>query len=149
VCDIDGVLTDGGLWFGPNGWIGKRFHVHDGMAVRILERHGIAIALITGDDLPVNRARARRLGIRDVLIGVENKAAALRRWARRRRLPLEAIVYMGDDINDLPAMRLAGCAIAVADARPEVRRAADYVTRARGGYGALREVVDMIVESRR
>lgn len=148
VCDVDGVLTDGGLYFSARGHEMKRFHARDGLAVRLLQKMGIAVAFVTGDSAPIARTRAKILDIPLVLDGLDDKLAGLRKVAREFGVTLDEIAYLGDDLPDVPALKAAGFSAAPFDAAPEARRAAKMVTRARGGRGALREVVDLLRRSR-
>lgn len=148
VLDVDGVLTDGGLYYGPQGDALKKFNVKDGMGLRLLREAGFSLAIITGENTPVILRRAEKLKIADVYVGVEEKGRALSEFIASRKLSADQVAYMGDDVNDLPAMAVAGLPIAVADAVPEVRKAADWVTTRPGGEGAVREVCDAILASR-
>jgi len=143
--DVDGVLTDGGVWWGPDGAEWKRFCFADIMGVSLARKAGLLVTLISGEDSPLVDRFAAKLNLTDITKGCKDKAAALRAFAERRRLHLEELCFMGDDANDLAAMELAGLAAAPADARPEVRQKADVVTRAPGGNGAVRELVDIIL----
>jgi 3-deoxy-D-manno-octulosonate 8-phosphate phosphatase (KDO 8-P phosphatase) len=147
--DVDGVLTDGGMYYGPRGEALKKFNVKDGMGIRLVREAGIAVVFITGEKSPAVLHRAAKLRIRDVYRGVEDKAAALRKFLTARKIAPQETVYVGDDLGDLPAMRLAGIAVAVADAVAEVRRAAHWVTSRRGGDAAVREVCDALLLARR
>lgn len=146
--DVDGVLTDGGVWWGPNGGEWKRFGFADIMGVSLARRAGIVCALISGEDSPIVDRFAEKLLIRHVAKGCRDKAAALRQFAAESGLELAEICYMGDDINDLPAMEIAGCSAAPASAADEVVARASLVTRASGGNGAVREVVNALLAAR-
>ena len=143
--DVDGVLTDGGVWWGPDGAEWKRFSFADIMGVSLARKAGLIVTLISGEDSPLVDRFAAKMNLTDVVKGSKDKAAALRAFAERHGLGLEEICFMGDDVNDLAAMKLAGWAAAPADARAVVRSCADVVTRASGGNGAVRELVDMIL----
>jgi len=143
--DVDGVLTDGGIWWGPNGEEWKRFSFADIMGVSLARKAGLIVALISGEDSPLVDRFATKMNLSDVAKGCKDKAAALRAFAERRQLRLEEICFMGDDVNDLAAMEIAGLAAAPADARPAARAKAAVVTSARGGHGAVRELVDCIL----
>jgi 3-deoxy-D-manno-octulosonate 8-phosphate phosphatase (KDO 8-P phosphatase) len=149
VLDVDGVLTDGGLYYGPRGEPLKKFNVKDGMGIRRAREAGISIAFITGEKSQAVLRRAEKLKVRDVYLGVEDKQGALEKFLSKRHLEAEETAYVGDDVNDLPPMRRVGLAIAVADAMPAVRRAAHWVTLRRGGDAAVREVCDILLKSRR
>lgn len=143
--DVDGVLTDGGVWWGPNGEEWKRFSFADVMGVSLACKAGILVALISGEDSPLVDRFAAKLNLTDIFKGCKDKASALRAFAERQGLRLEDICFMGDDVNDLAAMEIAGLSAAPADARPAVRRRADVVTQAPGGNGAVRELVELVL----
>jgi 3-deoxy-D-manno-octulosonate 8-phosphate phosphatase (KDO 8-P phosphatase) len=148
VTDVDGVLTDGGLYYAENGDELKRFDVRDGQGLVLLREAGLVTAIVTRKQTTIVTRRARDLGIAEVHQDVRDKAAALADLLTRQGLAAAAVCYVGDDVGDLPAMRAVGVAVAVADAVPAVRRAAAYVTRARAGHGAIREVCDLILAAR-
>ncbi len=143
--DVDGVLTDGGVWWGSDGAEWKRFSFADIMGVSLARKAGLLVALISGEDSPQVDRFAAKFQLEDVAKGCKDKGAALRAFAERRRLALDEICFMGDDVNDLGAMELAGLAAAPADAHPAALRKADIVTRARAGNGAVRELMDLIL----
>ncbi len=145
--DVDGVLTDGGVWWGPNGEEWKRFHFADIMGLSLARKSGLAIALISGENsLLVDRLAAKFSGI-DVFKDCKDKAGALRAFSERHGLTLAEICFIGDDVNDLPALEIAGLGACPADARPSVREHCQVITQLGGGNGAVREVVDMLLES--
>jgi 3-deoxy-D-manno-octulosonate 8-phosphate phosphatase (KDO 8-P phosphatase) len=143
--DVDGVLTDGGVWWGPDGVEWKRFSFADIMGVSLARKAGLLVTLISGEDSPLVDRFAAKMSLGDITKGSRDKAGALRAFAERNRLRLDEICFMGDDVNDLPAMAIAGISAAPADARPAVRRAVDLVTEASGGNGAVRELVDLVL----
>jgi 3-deoxy-D-manno-octulosonate 8-phosphate phosphatase (KDO 8-P phosphatase) len=143
--DVDGVLTDGSVWWGPDGAEWKRFHFADIMGVSLARKSGLMVTLISGEDSALVDRFAGKMGLTDVTKGCKDKAAALRSFASRQGLEIEQVCFMGDDVNDLAAMKLAGFAAAPADAHAAARSAADFITRAAGGNGAVRELVDMIL----
>lgn len=146
--DVDGTLTDGGLWWGLNGEEMKRFCFADVMGVSLARRAGYTIGLISGEDSPLVDRFAAKLLLQDVTKGCRDKAAALSSFAERHGLSLSEVCFMGDDVNDLPALKIAGLAAAPADARPEVLAAADYVSSRPAGNGAVRELVDALLAAR-
>jgi 3-deoxy-D-manno-octulosonate 8-phosphate phosphatase (KDO 8-P phosphatase) len=148
VLDVDGVLTDGRLYFGPRGEALKVFDVRDGYGIVQLSAAGCTVAVISGRRSPMVRARCRELGVRHVYQGVRDKRAVLVRLCRQLGIPLTACACVGDDLPDLPPMRAAALAFAVRDAHQEVRRAAHVVTRLPGGRGAVREVCDYLLAPR-
>ena len=143
--DFDGVLTDGGVWWGPDGAEWKRLSFADIMGVSLARKAGLLVTLISGEDSPLLDRFAAKLKLSDVTKGCQDKASALRAFAERHQLQLAEICFMGDDVNDLAAMEIAGMAVAPGDARPLALRKADVVTLAGGGNGAVRELVDMIL----
>jgi 3-deoxy-D-manno-octulosonate 8-phosphate phosphatase (KDO 8-P phosphatase) len=146
--DVDGVLTDGGFWWGPSGEELKRFSFADVMGVSLARKAGLTIILISGEDSPLVDRYAQKLGIGDVTKGCKDKAAALRAHAELLDLDPTDIAFMGDDVNDLGAMAICGLAAAPADARPAVLARADFVATCRGGNGAVREFVDAILAAK-
>ncbi len=149
VTDVDGVLTDGGLYYSENGDELKRFDVRDGQGLVLLREAGVLTAIVTRKQTALVARRARDLGIAEVHQNVTDKARAIAELVARHHLDPASICYVGDDLVDLPAMRAVGLSVAVADAVPEVRRAATYITRAKPGHGALREVCNLILAARR
>jgi 3-deoxy-D-manno-octulosonate 8-phosphate phosphatase (KDO 8-P phosphatase) len=147
--DVDGVLTDGGVWWGPNGEEWKRFHFADIMGVSIARKAGLLITLISGENSPLVGRFAAKLKLTDVTQGSTEKDAALRGFAERNRLALAEICFMGDDVNDLPAMAIAGMSAAPADARPAVLSTVSFIAKKNGGNGAVRELIDAILSARR
>jgi 3-deoxy-D-manno-octulosonate 8-phosphate phosphatase (KDO 8-P phosphatase) len=148
VLDVDGVLTDGRLWFGPGGEQLKVFHVRDGHGIKLLRAAGIEVAVVSGRSSRAVALRCRELGIRHLVQGAEDKLAAFERLRRRLGVPPEACACVGDDSLDVPLMRRVGLAFAVADAHPHARAAADRITRLPGGHGAVREVCDALLGTR-
>lgn len=147
VSDVDGVLTRGTIALDSEGRRLVFFAARDGMGVTLALAAGLEVAIVSGADSPALRARAADLGIRHLSTGVGDKGAALVELSRRTRVGAAELLYLGDDLNDLPAFRAAGVRVAVADAVPELRARADWVTRARGGEGAFREVVDAVLRA--
>jgi 3-deoxy-D-manno-octulosonate 8-phosphate phosphatase (KDO 8-P phosphatase) len=145
VLDVDGVLTDGRLYFGVRGEALKAFHVRDGVGLKQLQRAGLIVAVISGRRSHMVVARCRELGVAHVLQGVADKLAALRRLCARLKLTPAACACVGDDLPDVPLMRAAALSFAVADAHHSARRAADVITRLPGGCGAVREVCDHLL----
>ncbi len=148
VTDFDGVHTDDGVLVDSDGVESVRVHRGDGLGVGRLRDAGLPILVLSKERNPVVTARARKLGV-EVLQGVDDKATALREWCVARGVDLDRTVYVGNDVNDLPALRVVGWPVAVADAHPDVLAAARVVTAARGGHGAVREICDQIVITHR
>ncbi len=147
VFDVDGVLTDGSLWYGEQGEMLKRFNALDGHGLKMLTTSGIKVALVTGREGPIVDRRAAELGLGDVMQNVRDKGAALSELAARYHLTLEESGFMGDDLIDLPAMQRAGFAASVPDAPAYVTQAAHWVAIKAGGKGAARECCDLILAS--
>jgi len=148
LCDVDGVMTDGAVFIGGAREI-KRFNIRDGLGLIFLRRAGLRVGWVSARPSPVTEARAAELGI-DFLIQQGDrtgKTGAVKKLLQRIRLDWDAVCFVGDDVVDLGPLRRAGFAVAVADARPDVKTAVDYVTRAPGGHGAIREVVEMILQA--
>lgn len=146
--DMDGVLSDGGLWWGPNGEEWKRFSFTDIMGVSLARRAGLILALISGENSPLVDRYAEKMLIKHVVKGCRDKGTALRDFASAAGVSLEEICFMGDDVNDLPAMAIAGFSAAPANAASAVVKRADFVAKAPGGNGALRELVDGLLAAR-
>jgi YrbI family 3-deoxy-D-manno-octulosonate 8-phosphate phosphatase len=145
VLDNDGVLTDGGLLYLEAGPPTIRFDIQDGLGIVVARQAGIETAIISGRSSAALQRRATELGIKEILLGIDNKAQALRELTLRRGWNLSEVAYMGDDLNDLPAMALCGAALAPANAAPEVKAAAVLVTENRGGRGAVREALQTLL----
>ena len=143
--DVDGVMTDGGLFLSDSGEEFKRFNSLDGHGLKMLHASGVEIAIITGRTSRCVAARARNLGIVHVFQGVENKLAAMINLLSQLELSPEAAAYMGDDVVDLPVMRHVGLAISVPKAPQLVRKHSAYVTQRGGGHGAVREACELIM----
>jgi len=143
--DVDGVLTDGSVWWGPNGEEWKRFHFADIMGLSLARRAGLVVALISGEDSPLIDRLAAKMRISDVDKNCKDKGSALRALAERHGLSLEEVCFIGDDVNDLSALTIAGLSACPADARDLIRGKCQVITRLKGGNGAVREVVDMLL----
>ena len=147
VCDVDGVLTDGGLHYDEDGRVVKRFDVRDGLAVRMLQRAGITVALLSGGRSGAIEQRARHLGISHCRTGVGDKQAGLAELHAELGFPREATAFLGDDLNDLAVRPVTGLLVSPANGAPGLRRQADWVLRSRGGEGALRELTEALLAS--
>jgi 3-deoxy-D-manno-octulosonate 8-phosphate phosphatase (KDO 8-P phosphatase) len=146
--DVDGVLTDGGVWWGPDGAEWKRFCFADIMGVSLARRAGLELALISGENSPLVDRYAEKMHIRHVTKGCRDKAAALRQFATAASIELAEICFMGDDVNDLAAMEIAGFSAAPANAAREVLASVDFVAKNNGGSGAVRELMDALLAAR-
>jgi 3-deoxy-D-manno-octulosonate 8-phosphate phosphatase (KDO 8-P phosphatase) len=149
VLDVDGVLTDGRLYYDATGEVLKVFHVRDGYGIKAVHQAGVQVAVISGRATPALTRRCEELGIREHLQGAGDKETELATLCARLQVPLKACAYVGDDLPDVPALKLVGLAVAVADAHPEVRRVAHRCTRLPGGAGAVREVCEWLLAARR
>jgi 3-deoxy-D-manno-octulosonate 8-phosphate phosphatase (KDO 8-P phosphatase) len=149
VLDVDGVLTDGRLYYGPRGETLKVFHVRDGLGLKLIGAAGITAAVISGRRSGMTARRCRELGVRHLFQGVEDKLTAFERLRARLGIPASECACVGDDAPDVPLMREVGLSFAVADAHPQTRSAAHVITRLPGGGGAVREVCDYLLEARR
>ncbi len=145
--DVDGVMTDGRLWFGDGGSM-KAFHVRDGLGIALLHRAGVETGIVSGRDEAFVRRRAEELKMAVVALGVEDKGRYVAKVIADRKLAREAVAFVGDDVNDVSAFRAVGVPIAVADAHADALAAARFVTRTRGGKGAVREVADALLAAR-
>ncbi len=147
VLDVDGVLTDGRLYFGADGESMKVFDVRDGHGVKLLREAGIEVAILSGRSSPIVERRASELGITRVIQGAADKGNALASLAGELGTALEHCAYIGDDWPDLDALARAGFAATVADAAPEVRRVAHWSSSSPGGRGAVRELAEFILRA--
>ena len=146
--DVDGVLTDAGMYYSESGEELKKFNTRDGMGIKLLQRAGLITALITMEDTKLVTRRAEKLAIPEVHQGARDKLAVMREMVARHGLTLQQVAYIGDDVNDLEVLNAVGFSAAPADALPAVRNAVDYVCRQKGGEGAVREVADLILEAK-
>lgn len=149
ILDVDGVMTDGRIIYGSDGVEFKTFHVHDGYGIFRARSLGLKFAIISGRTSRVTALRAKRLGIADVIQGAEDKVKACDKILAKQRIKLREVCFIGDDEFDLPLLRRVGLSAAPRDAIAAVRRQVDFVTKASGGRGAVREVVDMILRAKR
>jgi 3-deoxy-D-manno-octulosonate 8-phosphate phosphatase (KDO 8-P phosphatase) len=148
IFDVDGVLTDGSLFLGDDGQEYKAFHSQDGHGIKMLQKHGVRCAIITGRTSKVVEHRMRNLGIDLIYQGQHDKLEGFADLLERVRLSPEEVAYMGDDVVDLPVMRKVGLAIAVSNAHPWVLRHAHWQTPRGGGQGAARDACEMLMEAR-
>ncbi len=148
VLDVDGVLTDGRLYFGPQGEALKVFDVRDGHGIKMLLQHGVEVAWLSARNSDIVSARARELGISRVLQGSPTKRARLRPCWSMRRSAAKNSGYMGDDLPDLPAMRLAGFAATVADGCDAAKASSHWITPHPGGRGAVRALAEFILHAK-
>ncbi|MBO5590917.1 MAG: HAD-IIIA family hydrolase [Acidaminococcaceae bacterium] len=147
--DMDGTLTDGSINIGADGELFKRFNAKDGLGITSARRHGLIIAVITGRKGPIVQRRAEELGIaEDVMSGISAKNQAILLLAEKHGLSMEEIAFMGDDLNDLPALLTVGLSAAPGDAAEDVKQRVDYITPHNGGQGAVRDLLELILKAK-
>ena len=148
ILDVDGVLTDGRLFYGSGGIEMKAFNAHDGYGLKKIQLEGISIAIVSGRTSDIVEKRAKELNIRFLFQNVAQKNEVLEELCQETGIEPRHMAHVGDDLPDLALFQSVGLGIAVADARVEVRKSADFVTKAKGGEGAVREVCELILASR-
>jgi YrbI family 3-deoxy-D-manno-octulosonate 8-phosphate phosphatase len=146
--DVDGVLTDGGMYLSANGDESKKFNARDGMGIARVKKAGIATAFITSENTEIVNRRAEKLSIDHVFMGAIDKLAVLDKIVKKERCSPDEVAYIGDDLNDFDVMRKVGIAVTVPDADEAIKKIAHYVTKHPGGDGAVRELCDLIVMKR-
>jgi YrbI family 3-deoxy-D-manno-octulosonate 8-phosphate phosphatase len=146
--DVDGVLTDAGMYYGESGEELKKFNTRDGMGIKLLQAEGVMIAIITMEQTKIVARRAKKLGITEVFQGAKDKVSVLTHLSEKFNIPFEQMAYMGDDVNDVGALQAVGYAAAPADCVDQVRLVVHYLCQKKGGEGAVREVIDMILAAR-
>lgn len=146
IFDVDGVMTDGCLHFDADGNLAKIFHVHDGLGIKLLQRTGVKVAVISGCSSKAIQTRMSRLKVDHVFLNAEDKLPILTQLLQELSITLEQTLVVGDDWPDVPMMKRAGVSVTVPNARPEVLKMADITTQSQGGMGAVREVCEMIME---
>ncbi|MGQ0811814.1 MAG: KdsC family phosphatase [Nitrospiraceae bacterium] len=145
--DVDGVLTDAGMYYSESGDEWKKFNTRDGMGIKLLQKAGVVTALVTMEHTKLVMRRAEKLTIPEVHQGIRDKLAVLRDMAIRHGVTLRNVAYIGDDVNDLEALKAVGFSAAPADGAPQVLKMVQYVCEKKGGEGAVREVVDLILRA--
>ncbi|MGF1685827.1 3-deoxy-manno-octulosonate-8-phosphatase KdsC [Photobacterium japonica] len=148
ICDVDGVFSDGRIYMGNDGEELKTFHTRDGYGIKCLMAAGVEVAIITGRQSAIVENRMKALGITHVYQGQDNKVAAYEAICRSLAIAPAHTAYIGDDLIDWPVMEQIGLSVCVADGHPLLRQRADLTTRINGGYGAVREVCDLILEAK-
>lgn len=148
ITDVDGVLTDGILYFDANGVSIKAFSVHDGLGLKLLMKAGIEVGVITACKALATKARMEQLGIKHLYMGEESKIAAYEHLLDKLKLKDSDVAYIGDDLPDLPLVKRAGLGITMSDASPLLHKHADWITVNKGGSRAVREVCDRILHAR-
>lgn len=147
ILDVDGVMTDGRIIMDHEGHEIKHFDARDGHGLKIIQRYGIEVVLLTGRKSEVVNHRARDLRIKDVYQGLVNKKDVLEEILQKHNLPASAVAFLGDDIVDIPVLKRVGFSAAVADALDVVKKSVDYVTEHKGGRGAVRELCELILQA--
>ncbi|TKS58343.1 MAG: HAD family hydrolase [Nitrospira sp.] len=147
--DVDGVLTDAGMYYSESGDEWKKFNTRDGMGIKLLQRAGIITAIVTQERTKLVARRAEKLAIPELHQGAMDKLTVIREMAARHGLSLKQVAYIGDDVNDLEALKAVGFSASPADGLPEIVAAVDYVCQKKGGEGAVREIIEMILDAQR
>jgi 3-deoxy-D-manno-octulosonate 8-phosphate phosphatase (KDO 8-P phosphatase) len=147
ILDVDGVMTDGRIVMDNEGRETKNFDVRDGHGIKILQRYGIKVVILTGRKSKVVEYRAKDLEISDVYQGAFNKKEVLGIILEKHKLSADTVAFLGDDIVDIPVLKCVGFSAAVADAIDVVKKSVDYVTGHKGGHGAVREICEMILQA--
>ncbi len=145
--DVDGVLTDAGMYYSESGDEWKKFNTRDGMGIKLLQKAGLITAIVTQERTRLVARRAEKLAIPELHQGVMDKLSVIRDMAERHGLSLQQIAYIGDDVNDIEALKAVGFSATPADGLSQVRRVVNYICWMKGGEGAVRELVDMILEA--
>jgi YrbI family 3-deoxy-D-manno-octulosonate 8-phosphate phosphatase len=145
--DVDGVLTDAGMYYAESGDEWKKFNTRDGMGIKLLQRAGIITAIVTQERTKLVARRAEKLTIPELHQGVMDKLTVIREMAARHGFSLKQVAYIGDDVNDLEALKAVGFSASPADGLPNIVAAVDYVCQKKGGEGAVREIIEMILDA--
>ena len=145
--DVDGVLTDAGMYYAESGDEWKKFNTRDGMGLKLLQRAGIITAIVTQERTKLVARRAEKLAIPELHQGVLDKLSLVRKMAARHGLTLSQVAYIGDDVNDLETLKEVGFSATPADGMPQIIAVVDYVCQKKGGEGAVREIIEMILEA--
>ncbi|MFZ1803877.1 MAG: HAD-IIIA family hydrolase [Nitrospira sp.] len=146
--DVDGVLTDAGMYYSESGDEWKKFNTRDGMGIKLLQKAGLITAIVTQERTRLVARRAEKLAIPELHQGVMDKLSVIREMAVRHGISLQQVAYIGDDVNDIEALQAVGFSAAPADGLPQVLKVVDYVCRQKGGEGAVRELAEMILLAR-
>lgn len=146
--DVDGVLTDAGMYYSESGDEWKKFNTRDGMGIKLLQRAGLITAIVTQERTRLVARRAEKLAIPELHQGVMDKLSVIRDMAERHGISLQQIAYIGDDVNDIEALKAVGVSAAPADGLPQVLEVVDYVCQKKGGEGAVRELAELILQAR-
>ena len=147
ICDVDGTLTDGGMYYGADGDLHRKFNTRDAKGLSLLREAGLQVMILSTENSSITKARARKLSIEDCYVGVEDKLEFLTEWVSKSGLNPKEIAYIGDDVNDLAAMRYVGLTACPQDAVDEITTTVDFVCKKNGGAGAVREFCELILQS--
>ncbi|HHI87448.1 MAG TPA: hypothetical protein ENK03_00705 [Candidatus Cloacimonetes bacterium] len=146
IFDVDGVFTDGGLYYLGTGEIGRKFNVRDGLGIRLLQQTPIVPVVVSGKKTEVVAQRMKVLKISHVYLGIRDKLSTVENIIKEFNTSFEEIIFMGDDWNDMPVLEKVGCAITVPAASQEIKEVCDYVTISEGGSGAVREAIEWVLK---
>ena len=149
VMDVDGVLTDAGMYYSAGGGESKKFNTRDGKGIELARDMSLKTAFLTSEDTPIVEARAKKLKIDYVMQGITDKVAAIKRLAKQSGIPLDSVAYIGDDVNDTGALKMAGFSATPSDGAAENKRIVSYICSRRGGEGCVREICDLIIEAKK
>jgi len=145
VTDVDGVLTDGGMYYTEKGDIMKKFHTRDGMGVTLMKKYGIPTMIITKEKTPMVKQWSKRMGIEKLYDGITQKEKVLEKICKKHSVNSDTVAYIGDDINDIGLLKKVGFSACPNDAVEDVKKKCNYICKTKGGEGVLREIVDMII----
>ena len=145
ITDVDGVLTDGGMYYSKNGEMLKKFNTRDGMGVQLLHNNKIPVIIITGEKSAIVLSRAKKLSIKEVFIGIKKKELLLPKICKKFKIKESNIACIGDDLNDLNILEQVGFSASPKDGMAIIKKKSNYVCKAKGGEGVLREIADMII----
>ena len=145
ITDVDGVLTDGGMFFSENGEMLKKFNTRDGMGVELLRNHKIPVVIITRENSKIVLSRAKKLLIKEAFIGIKRKELLLPKICKKYQIKKNNVAYIGDDINDLEILKQVGFSASPRDGISIIKKKSDYVCKSKGGEGVLREIADLII----
>lgn len=145
ITDVDGVLTDGGMFFSKNGEMLKKFNTRDGMGVELLRNYKIPVVIITRENSKIVLSRAKKLLIKEIFIGVKKKELLLPKICKKYQIKKNNVAYIGDDINDLEILKQVGFSASPRDGISIIKKKSDYVCKSKGGEGVLREIADLII----
>jgi 3-deoxy-D-manno-octulosonate 8-phosphate phosphatase (KDO 8-P phosphatase) len=146
--DVDGVLTDAGMYYSESGDEWKKFNTRDGMGIKLLQKAGFVTAIVTQERTKLVARRAEKLAIPELHQGVMDKLTVIREMAGRHGLSLSQVAYIGDDVNDLESLQAVGFSAAPADGMPVIRAAVDYICKKKGGEGCVRELAELLLDAR-